>query len=189
MAEPAGISIRRHRARCGDRATAGGTSGEGAPGSTGTSYLFLTVASGNDAARGLSPALRAAFSTDGIDLDPEPMRVPGAKATTRLASQTFVELTFPLAAHFHNLLPVAKVGERIGRDHLRRAVRDPEVRGRLLAEDAERRAARAVRRAGGARPAGRSVPARRRGQVQRDRRDADSRRPRRRHENRSRRKL
>ncbi len=59
------------------------------------------------------------------------MRVPGAKATTRLASQTFVELTFPLAAHFHNLLPVAKVGERIGRDHLRRAVRDPEVREKL----------------------------------------------------------
>jgi cation diffusion facilitator CzcD-associated flavoprotein CzcO len=59
------------------------------------------------------------------------MRVPGAKATTRLASQTFVELTFPLAAHFHNLLPVAKVGERIGRNHLRRAVRDPDVRAKL----------------------------------------------------------
>jgi len=59
------------------------------------------------------------------------MRVPGARSTTRLASQTFVELTFPLAAHFHNLVPFAKVGERIGHRHLRRAVGDPEVREKL----------------------------------------------------------
>jgi len=59
------------------------------------------------------------------------LRLPGARSTTRLASQTFVELTFPLAAHFHNLMPVAKVGERIGHNQLRRAVRDPEVRGKL----------------------------------------------------------
>ncbi|WP_183099270.1 flavin-containing monooxygenase [Nocardioides pelophilus] len=59
------------------------------------------------------------------------LRLPGARAATRLASQTFVELTFPLAAHFHNLLPVAGVGERLGHAHLRRAVRDPEVREKL----------------------------------------------------------
>jgi hypothetical protein len=41
--------------------------GEGAQGMAGTSYLFLTAASGNDAARNLSPALRAAFSTDGVN--------------------------------------------------------------------------------------------------------------------------
>ena len=41
-----------------------GTSSEGeGAGGNGVSYLFLTVSSGNDAARGLSPALRAAFST------------------------------------------------------------------------------------------------------------------------------
>lgn len=50
---------------------------------------------------------------------------------TRLASQTLVELTFPLAAHFHNLLPVAGVGERIGLAHLLRAVKDPEIRTKL----------------------------------------------------------
>jgi hypothetical protein len=43
------------------------SNGEGAPGSNGTSYLFLTVASGNDPARGLSSALRAAFSTNGVN--------------------------------------------------------------------------------------------------------------------------
>ena len=59
------------------------------------------------------------------------MRLPGAKAATRVASQTFVELTFPVAAHFHDLLPVAGVGERIGRAHLRRAVKDPVVREKL----------------------------------------------------------
>jgi len=59
------------------------------------------------------------------------MRLPGARSVTRLASQTFVELTFPLAAHFHGVVPVAGVGERIGLNHLRRAVKDPETRAKL----------------------------------------------------------
>jgi cation diffusion facilitator CzcD-associated flavoprotein CzcO len=59
------------------------------------------------------------------------LRLPGARRATRLASQAFVELTFPIAAHFHRLVPVAGVGERIGRAHLRRAVKDPETRDRL----------------------------------------------------------
>lgn len=59
------------------------------------------------------------------------LRVPGTKRLSRLASQTFVELTFPLAAHFHKLVPVTGVGERIGLAHLRRAVEDPEVREQL----------------------------------------------------------
>ncbi|WP_232676618.1 NAD(P)/FAD-dependent oxidoreductase [Nocardioides sp. R-C-SC26] len=57
--------------------------------------------------------------------------VPGAKFAARLASQTFVEATFPIAAHFHGLLPTASAGERIGRAYLRRAVHDPVVRERL----------------------------------------------------------
>ncbi|MBU2698183.1 NAD(P)/FAD-dependent oxidoreductase [Pimelobacter sp. 30-1] len=57
--------------------------------------------------------------------------VPGARRATRLASQTFVEATFPVAAHFAGLVPVASVGERIGHAYLRQAVRDPEVRARL----------------------------------------------------------
>ncbi|MGW4831346.1 flavin-containing monooxygenase [Amycolatopsis japonica] len=58
-------------------------------------------------------------------------RLPGAKLVSRLASQALVEVTFPLAAHFHNLLPTAGAGERIGRAHLRRAVKDPETREKL----------------------------------------------------------
>ncbi len=58
-------------------------------------------------------------------------RVPGARRVSRLASQTFVELTFPLAAHFHNVLPVAGAGARIGRAYLRRAVKDPQTRDKL----------------------------------------------------------
>ena len=58
-------------------------------------------------------------------------RVPGTKTTSRLVSQAFVELTFPLAAHFHRVLPVAGIGERLGRTHLRRAVKDPDLREKL----------------------------------------------------------
>lgn len=60
--------------------------------------------------------------------------LPPAKRATRLASQTFVEVTFPLAAHFHTLMPIASVGERIGRDHVRRAVSDPVLRKQLTPE-------------------------------------------------------
>lgn len=58
-------------------------------------------------------------------------RLPGAKLVSRLASQALVEVTFPLAAHFHDLLPTAGAGERIGRAHLRRAVKDPVTREKL----------------------------------------------------------
>lgn len=57
--------------------------------------------------------------------------VPGARRLSRLVSQTFVELTFPLAAHFHRLVPTARAGERIGHAYLRRAVTDPATRAKL----------------------------------------------------------
>ncbi|KRA38975.1 MULTISPECIES: flavin-containing monooxygenase [unclassified Nocardioides] len=57
--------------------------------------------------------------------------VPGARRVARLASQSFVEATFPVAAHFAGIVPIAAVGERIGRTYLRQAVRDPEVRDKL----------------------------------------------------------
>lgn len=57
--------------------------------------------------------------------------IPGARRAGRLASQTYVEVTFPIAAHFAGLVPVAAVGARIGHAHLRRVVRDPEVRDKL----------------------------------------------------------
>jgi hypothetical protein len=41
--------------------------GEGEPGAIGTSYLFLTTSSSTDTGRMLPPALRAAFSTNGVD--------------------------------------------------------------------------------------------------------------------------
>ncbi|HEU4944997.1 MAG TPA: NAD(P)/FAD-dependent oxidoreductase [Solirubrobacterales bacterium] len=58
-------------------------------------------------------------------------RVPGAQAAARALSQVFVELNFPLPAHFHGVVPVATWAERIGHRHLRREVRDPAVREKL----------------------------------------------------------
>lgn len=58
-------------------------------------------------------------------------RIPGAKRVSRLASQSFVELTFPVAAHFAGLVPVAAAGERLGHAYLRQAVRDPATREQL----------------------------------------------------------
>jgi cation diffusion facilitator CzcD-associated flavoprotein CzcO len=58
-------------------------------------------------------------------------RVPGAQGMARALSQTFVELNFPLPAHFHGVVPLAAAGERIGLRHLRRQVHDPSVREKL----------------------------------------------------------
>lgn len=58
-------------------------------------------------------------------------KVPGAQLLTRLASQTYVELTFPLAAHFHNPLHLATSGEKLARKALREQVTDPVVREKL----------------------------------------------------------
>jgi len=57
--------------------------------------------------------------------------LPGAKLATRLASQLYVELTFPLPAHFNGVIPLGKQGERVGRRFLREEVDDPVVRDRL----------------------------------------------------------
>ena len=58
-------------------------------------------------------------------------RIPGARAAARLASNAYVELTFPIAAHFATTVPVAAVGERLGRRFLRSQVHDPETRRKL----------------------------------------------------------
>jgi cation diffusion facilitator CzcD-associated flavoprotein CzcO len=57
--------------------------------------------------------------------------IPGARLAARLLSQVFVELNFPLAAHFYGVLPLADRGEKIGRAFLRKQVHDPELRDRL----------------------------------------------------------
>jgi cation diffusion facilitator CzcD-associated flavoprotein CzcO len=58
-------------------------------------------------------------------------RVPGAQSAARALSQAYVELNFPLPAHFHGVVPLATGAERIGLRHLRRQVRDPVVREKL----------------------------------------------------------
>jgi cation diffusion facilitator CzcD-associated flavoprotein CzcO len=58
-------------------------------------------------------------------------RVPGARLAARVLSQAFVELNFPLAAHFYGIVPLANRGEAIGRAFLEKEVHDPVVRDKL----------------------------------------------------------
>ena len=58
-------------------------------------------------------------------------RVPGALRAARAASQAYVELLFPISGHYYGVVPLAKAGERQALNHLRRQVRDPEVRDKL----------------------------------------------------------
>jgi cation diffusion facilitator CzcD-associated flavoprotein CzcO len=67
----------------------------------------------------LPPALRMA------------MRMPGGKALARVISQAYVELTFTISAQYYTVFPLARRAEKMGRAHLRRTVRDPEVREKL----------------------------------------------------------
>jgi cation diffusion facilitator CzcD-associated flavoprotein CzcO len=57
--------------------------------------------------------------------------VPGVQRATRLASQAYVELTFPVAAHYATVVPVVRATERLANWHLRRQVRDAAVRDKL----------------------------------------------------------
>ncbi|GAB3020513.1 flavin-containing monooxygenase [Mycobacterium bourgelatii] len=59
------------------------------------------------------------------------MRIPGGKVVQRLLSQAFVELTFPLAAQYFTVFPLAKNMGAAGRRYLREQVKDPEVRAKL----------------------------------------------------------
>jgi len=58
-------------------------------------------------------------------------KVPGGLRLNRIASQIFVEITFPTALHFHRFIPISGIGERIGRKFLRDEVHDPGVRDKL----------------------------------------------------------
>jgi len=57
--------------------------------------------------------------------------VPGVQRATRLLSQAYVELTFPVAAHYATVVPVVRATEGLALWHLRKQVRDPEVRDKL----------------------------------------------------------
>ena len=57
--------------------------------------------------------------------------IPGVQQATRLISQAYVELTFPVAAHYATVVPIVRSTERLAHWHLRRSVRDPAVRDKL----------------------------------------------------------
>jgi cation diffusion facilitator CzcD-associated flavoprotein CzcO len=57
--------------------------------------------------------------------------VPGVQWATRLVSQAYIELTFPVAAHYATFVPVVPATERLAHWLLRRQVRDPVVRDKL----------------------------------------------------------
>jgi len=59
------------------------------------------------------------------------MRLPGGKSVQRLISQAYVELTFPLAAHYFTLNPLASKMTDVGKAYLRKQVHDPELREKL----------------------------------------------------------
>jgi cyclohexanone monooxygenase len=59
------------------------------------------------------------------------MRLPGGRTVQRLLSQAYVELTFPLAAQYFTVNPMAKNMSKVGEAYLRKQVRDPDVRDKL----------------------------------------------------------
>lgn len=59
------------------------------------------------------------------------MRIPGGMALQRLVSQAFVEATFPVAAQYFTVFPLAKRMATFGRSYLRRQVHDPVLREQL----------------------------------------------------------
>ncbi len=59
------------------------------------------------------------------------MRLPGGKTVQRWLSQAYVELTFPLAAQYFTVNPMAKRMSDAGKAYLRKQVDDSEVRDKL----------------------------------------------------------
>jgi len=59
------------------------------------------------------------------------MRIPGGKVAQRMLSQAFVEVTFPIAAQYFTVFPLAKRMESAGLSYLRQQVNDPTVREQL----------------------------------------------------------
>ncbi|MBX7432977.1 NAD(P)/FAD-dependent oxidoreductase [Mycobacterium sp. Y57] len=59
------------------------------------------------------------------------MRLRAGRAAQRLVSQAYVELTFPLAAQYFTVNPMAGRMDAAGRAYLRREVHDPVVREKL----------------------------------------------------------
>jgi cyclohexanone monooxygenase len=58
-------------------------------------------------------------------------RIPGGKTVLRLISQTYVEMLFPVLAHYFTLLPIGKRADKIALSYMNRQVHDPELRDKL----------------------------------------------------------
>lgn len=58
-------------------------------------------------------------------------RVPGGMSVARLVSQALVELTFPLAVHYHRTVPLARMFESRARAYVREEVHDPDLQAKL----------------------------------------------------------
>ena len=58
-------------------------------------------------------------------------RAPAVGRALRLVSQSYIELTFPVAAHYSTTVPVVRATERLAHWHLRQQVHDPAVRDEL----------------------------------------------------------
>ena len=58
-------------------------------------------------------------------------RFPGARWALRMVSQTYVELTFPVAAHYASVVPLARATKKLALRHLEQSVHDPVVRDKL----------------------------------------------------------
>ncbi|MCX6394919.1 MAG: NAD(P)/FAD-dependent oxidoreductase [Propionibacteriales bacterium] len=59
------------------------------------------------------------------------LRTSAGRSAGRLLGQAFVEVTFPLAAHFHTRFPLAGRMESVAKAWLSSQVRDPETRAKL----------------------------------------------------------
>ena len=57
--------------------------------------------------------------------------VPAGQLAVRATSQAFVEVTLPVAAHFHTAIPLASMIERAALRYMRSQVIDPTVRDKL----------------------------------------------------------
>jgi cation diffusion facilitator CzcD-associated flavoprotein CzcO len=58
-------------------------------------------------------------------------QLPGAASAARVLSQTFVELSFPFAAHYHGLVPLSRAFEGRALAYLESQIPDPELRDKL----------------------------------------------------------
>ncbi|BBZ23752.1 flavin-containing monooxygenase [Mycolicibacter hiberniae] len=59
-------------------------------------------------------------------------RIPALELALRVASEAFVEITFPIVAHYHKFFPVGKLAQQQAKLYLYSQVKDPALREKLL---------------------------------------------------------